>query len=89
MSRTTVDCFGIAPERGPQAAADIEQEFIEHRPWQTQPLCHYADGTLSLTAINDFDPIGIALLDEFWDCLAAFVGEHGKMHIRSIEQVSR
>ena len=64
---------GISDRAGPEAAADIEQEFRENRPWQKDVICSYSEGALTLVALNDFDPEGKALSDEFSDCLAAFV----------------
>ena len=87
MYKITIGCLDVAPALGPQAAIDIEDEFRVHRIWQGQPSCTYADGKLLLVARNDFDADGKALLDEFWDCLAAYLREHGAMHILSVEQV--
>jgi hypothetical protein len=87
MYKITIECLDVAPARGPQAAVDIEDEFRVHRTWQERPSCTYGDGKLLLVARNDFDADGKALLDEFWDCLAAYLEEHGAMHILSVEQV--
>jgi hypothetical protein len=87
MYRTTIECLGVAPHLGPQAAIDIEQEFRVHRTWHKDPSCAYDDGKLLLVARNNFDVDGRALLDKFWDCLAAYLGEHGEMRIPRVEQV--
>ncbi|RWK41628.1 hypothetical protein [Mesorhizobium sp.] len=87
MYKIMIECLGVAPDSGPQAAIDIEQEFRIHRTWHERPSCTYANGKLLLIARNDFDADGMALLDEFWDCLAAYLGEHGPMHILGVEQV--
>jgi hypothetical protein len=86
MYRITIECLHVAPDLGPQAAVDIEQEFRVHRTWHKEPRCTYADRKLLLVASNDFDVDGRALLDEFWDCLAAYLGEHGEMRILGVEQ---
>lgn len=87
MYEITIECLDVAPALGPQAAADIEEEFRVHRTWHDGPSCTYVAGKLLLIARNDFDADGKALLDEFWDCLATYLGEHGAMHILRVEQV--
>lgn len=87
MYKITIECLDVAPRSGAQAAIEIEQEFRTHRTWHERPSCTYADGKLLLIARNNFDADGKALLDEFWGCLAAYLGEHGAMHILSVEQV--
>ena len=64
---------GISPEIGAAVAQDIEDEFREHRSWHQQVRCSFSDGILTLVATNDFDPKGLALSDEFSDCIAAYV----------------
>ncbi|MFI0848179.1 hypothetical protein [Mesorhizobium sp. IMUNJ 23232] len=51
------------------------------------PKCTFSNGIMTLSATNDFDGDGRALLDEFWDCLAAYVGVHGEMKIVSVEEI--
>lgn len=87
MYRITIECLDVAPNLGPQAARDIEQEFRVHRTWHRELSCAFADGKLLLVACNDFDVEGEALLDEFSDCLVAYLGEHGEMRILRVEQV--
>ncbi|MDG4880900.1 hypothetical protein [Mesorhizobium sp. WSM4884] len=87
MFRITIECLDVAPDLGPHAAIDIEQEFRVHRVWHKEPSCTYSDGKLLLVALNDFDVDGGALLDEFWDCLAAYLGEQGETRILGVEQV--
>jgi hypothetical protein len=36
-------------------------------------VCQFENGSLVLTAENDFDANGLALVDEFSDCLAAYL----------------
>lgn len=88
MYRITIDCFDIRDEDGPEAAADIESEFREHRTWFTDPSCLYESGKLTLSATNDVDSDGLALLDEFGDCLEAYLGEHGEVRVRQVEAIS-
>jgi hypothetical protein len=85
--RITIDCIGVPPNVGPAAAVDIEQEFREHRRWWGEPRCTYADGSISLTASSEVDPDGLALLDEFGDCLSAYLRSHGAVRIRSVERI--
>lgn len=73
MFKITIRAGGIDPGVGPTAAADIENEFRKHRPWHERVTCTFADETLTLVAINDFDSNGLALLDEFSDCLSAYI----------------
>lgn len=87
MYRIAIECLDVASDLGPQAAVDIEQEFRVHRTWHKEPRCTYVGGKLLFVARNDFDVEGRALLDEFWDCLAAFLEVHGEMRILSVEQV--
>jgi hypothetical protein len=85
MYKITIESLDVPPDLGPQAAVDIEQEFRVHRTWHKEPSCIYVGGKLLLVASNDFDVDGRALLDEFWDCLAAYPGEHGEMRILGVE----
>ena len=87
MFRITIECIDVPSNVGPSGAADIEQEFREHRPWWGQPRCTYSDGSISLTATSDVDSDGKALLDEFGDCLTAYLGSHGAAHVRSVERI--
>jgi hypothetical protein len=88
MYRVTIECLDVPDQIGPQGSIDIEREFREHRPWQTDAKCTFSSGKMTLSATNDFDEDGHALLDEFWDCLAAYVGVHGEMKIVSVEELS-
>lgn len=88
MYRVTVECEGVAGHVGSEGAADIEQEFRAHRTWHERPLCTFTDGALTLIVENDFDRDGRATLDEFCDCLVAYIGEHGSARIVSVEMPS-
>lgn len=85
MYRIELSCDGIAPADGEVAARDIEQEFRDHRQWHQDVRCRFENGILVLTARNDFDETGMALLDEFGDCLSAYLAEHGEVRLRRVE----
>ena len=84
MYRVVLKCSGISSDEGHIAAQDIAQNFAEHRPHHVNVTCSYADGRLTLIAENDFDPKGLALMDEFSDCLSAYLSEgHGEASVKS------
>ncbi len=84
----TLACSGIEPTIGDTAATDIEGEFRDHRPWHQNATCRFSDGELVLSATNDFDQRGLALQDEFSDCLSAYLAEcGGTLRIVSIQIV--
>lgn len=92
MFKITMRAGGISPTAGPTAAKNIQQEFHDHRTWHEQVTCRYANGTLTLTAINDFDTDGTALSDEFSDCLSSYIplgdiSDEGEFSIVSVERV--
>jgi hypothetical protein len=92
MFKVTMRAGGVCPSVGPAAAADIQIEFREHRTWHKQVTCTYAEGTLTLVAFNDFDPKGLALSDEFSDCISACVpmdrfADEGVFEVISVETV--
>jgi hypothetical protein len=65
MFRITIHAGGISPDIGPEAAHDIEKEFHERRQWHKQVTCSFSAGTLTLVALNDFDPDGRAFRTNF------------------------
>jgi hypothetical protein len=69
MFRAVLECTGINESEGPEAAQEIMQEFSEHRRHHQNVTCSFAGGKLTITAENDFDPTGLALMDEFSDCI--------------------
>ncbi|HKT84781.1 MAG TPA: hypothetical protein VJQ77_01700 [Novosphingobium sp.] len=73
MFRVVLECMGVPAAEGAEAAADIEREFREHRPHHQNVRCTFDDGKLVLEAENSFDADGLALLDEFSDCISAYV----------------
>lgn len=74
MHRVILECSGVPAADGDEAAKEIESEFREHRPHHHNVQCTFGDGVLVLQADNDFDPDGRALMDEFSDCISAYIG---------------
>lgn len=70
--RVTVVCRGLKESQLVEAVSAMLSEFAE-RPWQTDVTCEAEDGVLRLSALNDFDSNGQALLDEFQDAVVAYV----------------
>ena len=68
---------GIDPGVGLGAAEDIQNEFRVHRRRHERVTCTFFDGALTLVAFNDFDSDGMALSDEFSDCLSAYIPLEG------------
>jgi hypothetical protein len=83
--KITLACNGIDASVGATAAQDIETEFRDHRRWHRDVHCHYEGGTMILCGTNDFDKAGLALLDEFGDCLSAYLKDHGAVRVLSVE----
>ena len=69
-----------------EAARDITREFAEHRPWYANVRCAWDGSRLLLEADSDVDENGTALLDEFSDCLAAYIAEpfDGQIRVESV-----
>jgi hypothetical protein len=80
--KITLACNGIDASAGATAAQDIETEFRDR--WHRDVHCHYDGGTLILCGTNDFDKTGLALLDEFGDCLCAYLKDHGAVRVLSV-----
>ena len=89
MYRVTLICFGVDAAAGPEAAVDIEKEFSEHRTWHARVTCGWDGKHLQLRSENDFDSDGQATLDEFGDCISAYLSNPGstRIEIQSIEQL--
>lgn len=85
--KITLACSGIDASVGAIAAQDIQTEFRDHRRWHREVRCHYESGTLILCGTNDFDEAGLALLDEFGDCLFAYLKNHGAVRVLTVETV--
>ena len=73
MYRVVLACEGVPVEQGAGAAADIQNEFRRHRTWHHNVTCIWDGRLLVLTAENDYDPQGLALLDEFSDTISAYI----------------
>ena len=87
MFRVTLACESVPTSAGQEAASDIQKEFAEHRPHHKNVVCAFTNGELVLTAENDFDPDGLALMDEFSDCISAYIAEPFDGEIRLVEAV--
>ena len=88
MYRVTIVCKGLSAEEGKKASEDIAQEFREHRDWHKNPECIWDGKKIVLTVENDFDNDGLATLDEFGDCLAAYVKDYFDCTV-TIDSVTR
>ena len=89
MYRLVLMCSGIPAGEGPEAARAITAEFADHRTHHQNVICSYSDGKLTLVAENDFDRNGLALMDEFSDCLSAFISTpfDGDLLVQSIARL--
>ena len=86
--RVVVVCTGVAMNAGTQAALDITEEFT-HRPRHHNAVCIWDGHVLILQSENDFDPNGVALMDEFSDAISANVedGFNGVIRVQSTELI--
>ena len=85
MYRIVLVCEGVSRAVGEQAASDITDEFAQHRTWHLNAVCRWDGSRLVLSAENAFDTAGAALLDEFGDCVAAYVdGGFGPITVESV-----
>jgi hypothetical protein len=75
MFRVVLACDGIPAAEGEQAAVDIQKEINEVRsPRYTNAICTFKNGELVLSCDNDgWDSRGLNLMDEFSDCLSAYI----------------
>jgi hypothetical protein len=75
MIRVVLAADGIPATEGEQAAIDIAKEFNEVRtPRYINATCAFDKGILTLSCDNDgWDAKGLNLMDEFSDCLCAYV----------------
>ena len=73
MYRLRLVCLGIPSLSGPEGASDITKEFADHRTWFSNVTCRWDGHSLILEADSDFDSDGRALLDEYSDCISAYV----------------
>ena len=82
MFRVTLICDGLPASCGQEAARDIAKEFADSRHWHSRVTCEWDGTRLILQSENDFDETGQATLDEFSDCIAAYVTEYEDSSIR-------
>ena len=89
MYRIVLEFSGVLDDEGETAAQDIATHFAEFRRHHQNVSCVYKDRTLTLTADNDFDPEGLALLDEFPDCISAFTSNtvDGTLVVKSTSRI--
>ena len=88
MHRVVLECSDIPAAEGEEAATDIEREFREHRPHHQNVWCSFRAGKLVLEADNDFDPEGLALMDEFSDCISAYIATSFDGDIRLVSSTA-
>ena len=79
--RISLTCYGVPVDTEPQAAIDIAEEFT-YRPWRENVECKWDGASLLLSAENDFDAQGRALMDEFSDAIAACIADRFDGNIR-------
>jgi len=86
MYRIVLTCSGVPIDEGAEAASDITNEFGVHRAWHKNVSCQRDGAQLILQAENDFDSQGLALQDEFSDCLSAYIVKpfDGQIRIHSM-----
>jgi hypothetical protein len=72
--RISLFCGGVPVDAEAQAAIDITEEFTHH-PWHENAECGWDGASLLLSAENDFDAEGLALMDEFSDAIAACIAD--------------
>jgi hypothetical protein len=68
--RIVLACDDVPADRAMQTASDVAEEFT-HRPWHENVECKWSDGSLLLSAEDDHDPQGLALMYEFSDAISA------------------
>ncbi|UXI68946.1 hypothetical protein [Tahibacter amnicola] len=88
MYQVQLICTGVPESSGAEAAVDITEEFSQHRQWHRNVLCTWDGRHLRLQADNDFDPDGLALMDEFSDCIAAYIEPFtGSLRVESLSTI--
>jgi hypothetical protein len=75
MAVIVLSCEGVPEVSAPEVAADIEAEFAEHRAWWKNVRCTWDGTRLVLQAESDEATDVPALIDEFSDCISAYVSE--------------
>lgn len=88
MYKVVLECDGVSANEGDEAAKDIAKEFAEHRKHHAKVTCSFTNGALTLISENDFDKDGLATLDEFGDCVVAYIhGFPSGITIMSVEVI--
>ena len=82
--RATLICKGLTDAEGAAAVDDILEEF-RARPWHTDVSCAWLDGSLRLSASNDYDHDGMALLDEYWDAIHICINYTSAINVSVVE----
>jgi hypothetical protein len=84
--KVVLSCSDVPVAAGEDAAIDITREFAKHRPWHKNVSCTWDGSKLFLLAENDYDPEGLALIDEFSDCISAYIvdGFDGGIKVESV-----
>jgi hypothetical protein len=72
--KVVIECSGVPREVGAQGATDITADF-KKRHWHRNAECRWDGNRLILSVENDFDPQGLALMDEFSDEISACIRE--------------
>ena len=78
MYLATVICRGLTDTEAHEAVTDMLSEF-KQPPWQLEVACEWRDGLLRLSAQNEVDSTGMALLDEFGDAVTAYINYAGEI----------
>jgi hypothetical protein len=89
MMKLLLSCSGVPRSAGLAAAVDITREFAEHRPWYGNVRSTFDGTNLLLEAESDVSDNGVALMDEFSDCLSAYIREpfDGDIRVESVSPV--
>ena len=87
MFKITLACKGLPEAAATEAAPEIALEFHEHRTWYAAVQCLWRDDRLLLIAESDVDSDGVALSDEFSDCIFAYVSDWEEFKNEIVEVV--
>ena len=87
--RVVIECSGAPAEAGALGAAEITADFSK-RHWHRDGECRWDGKRLTLSVEDDFDPIGLALMDEFSDEISACIKERfdGDLRLVSSTEVT-
>ena len=70
MFEIVLSCKGVSEQAAQAGIKDVLAEFAE-RTWHSVVSCHWEAGRILLSARNEYDSNGQALLDEFSDVICA------------------